>query len=61
MLLNDINRAHSALDDLLSVGQPNAPAPSDMPTLATAINVARTRMAELVQRVEHVQRLIGQI
>lgn len=60
-LLNQIDRAHNTLDALFSVGQSPTPSTSDIPTLAASIHMARQRMSELCNRLEDLQRAVGQI
>lgn len=60
-LLNQIDRAHNTLDALFSVGQNPVPSTSDIPTLATSIHMARSRMTALCDRLEELQRAVGQI
>lgn len=61
-LLIQIEQAHALLDMLYSIGQsPSSSSPSELPNLATSIHMARSRMDELIERLEGTQRVIGQL
>lgn len=60
-LLLQLERAHTTLDILFSVGQNATPTAGELPTLATALHLARGRMTELCERLDGLQRTVGQL